>query len=512
MLPSRREFHPTVYAAGIMSRFPAWMKLQQPSSIGFRFVDTILGNELELFSNTLDIYKTYNSIVQCPIDALTKLYQVELPHFLNSVTIESEEGTIINIVENDHEFLTNPPTRITGPEIIQPSGLEGASIVGLEWLDGFPTGSLVIKRDSSDITASSLLYYDISTKNDLVNLQPVSGISFGIAYVGLGQNSSFNNINQPESEWSLKKKYPDGIWITPSGEQTTKPSGIFDTQSFIDSDTGVKTYYKKSLNNPYGSGIYNQADTTLTFTPISGTIKVYDVFNLTSGVPTEIPSSGLNYYTFTSGYYNSEIDTTTLDTWNYKGFDNPIPWDILPQDMKNDRVTMGFPGVGPIPTLAGNVSWRMLPIGGYVDDEVYPNNGTFNWIDGPSTSGSNTIRFSGHFSKYDIQYAYQQYDNITQISADPKDAYKSASPSGGQLFFITGTEFYQSLRFETSTSNSNAIRIEPYILRPGTIVYYTLTTNTKRQDVWKNARTVDKTVQFYRHNIGATDNLGYRND
>jgi hypothetical protein len=524
LLPSRREFHPTVYAAGIMSRFPEWMKLRQPTSVGFRFVDAILGNELELLSNTLDIYTTYNSIVRAPIDSLEELYQLELAYYFKDSFIETSQGDNedvlkIKVVENSHEFLTNPPTRI-GDAIIalEPSGLGGSSIVGLEWMDGFPSGILAIKRNCDDIAPSSLLYYDITTKSNTINPLPVSGITLGVAYVGLGENNSYEAITQPESESSLKTKYPSGVWVTPSGEQTTIPSGInWENQSFIDTETGLKTYFKKSLNNPYGSGVYNQADVTLTFNPVSGTIKVYDVYNLTSGVPTDIPSSGLNIYSFTSGYYDIASGLNLLDTWTYKGFDSVIPWDILPIDMKRQRTDAGFSGVGPTANLIGNISWRLLPLGGYVDDEVFPHNTTFNWVDGITplyNSGiatTNIIRFSGHFSKYDIQYQYQEFEQITQISADPKEVYKSASPSGGQLLFITGKEFYQPIRFETSESNINAVRIDPYIVRPGTTLDYTLLTNIQRQDTWMDAQTTDKTIQFYRHNIGYTDNLGHRN-
>ncbi|HLD91543.1 MAG TPA: hypothetical protein VI911_11145 [Patescibacteria group bacterium] len=522
MLPSRRAFHPTMYAAGILSRFPAWMKLHNKDSVGYRFTDAILGNELELFANTLQIYKDYTSIVRSPIDTLEYLSQIELPYFLKESTIYTTEDIPIYVVQNEMEFLNNIPTRIANTlSRISPSGLDGANIVGLEWLDGFPSGVLAIKRDVDDITPSSLLYYDIISKTNSISLTPSSGIILGVGYVGLGQNASWDEAI-PESTQSLRSKYPINSWITISGDvSSTMPSGVtWDKQSFIYPETDIKTYFQRLLNNPYGSGVYDQADIELVFAPIPGTIKVYDVFNTTvSGTatqertPTLIPSSGWNVYQFTSGYY-AENDYGELEfrqhPWTYKGYDNPIPWEITPKDIQDEIIAREGSGVPIVPTLIGNVSWRLLPSGGYVDDEVFPHSGTFNWIDGTSGSG-NIIRFSGHFSKYEVHYQYRLYENITQISADPKESYKPATPSGGPLYFITNTDFFQNIHIETSLSDANAIRIDPYSVRPGVTLYYTLRMNTKFEDIWDDARTTDKTVQFYKHNIGYTDNLGLRN-
>jgi hypothetical protein len=508
MLPTRRPFHPTIFAGGILGKFPAWMGLQNPSSTGYRFIDAIAGNELELFNSTLEIYKSYTSIVKSPIDALEKLSSIEVPYYIKDHIIYDSLNTPIYVVENSHEFLTNPPTRLQCLDqmVIRPSGLSGYDITGLEWMEGTPSGLLAIKIASDDILPSSLLYYPITSKNNNVAEYPVSGVTLGLGFVGLGKN---NDIDKGiiESEWSLRKKYPDGVWITASGDvETTTPSGInWVYQSYVDMETGQKIYRKKLFNNPYGSGVYNQSDVQLSYTPLSGTIVVKDVFNLLSGVPAEIPSSGLNFYTFTSGHIDPKDGLFKLDAWNYKGYESLIPWNELPKSIQDER-TLAQQSGQPLPAdLAGIVSWRLLPSGGYIDDEVFPHSGTFNWIDGVS-GYTNIIRFTNAFSKYTIEYNYRVYDTITQISADPKDAYRPASPSGGDVYFITSAQNIQPIKIETSLVNANAIRIDPYDVRPGTTLFYTQT-----KDTWLNARTDDKTVQFYKHNIGYTDNLGLRN-
>ena len=110
MLPSRKEFHPSLFTTNIVSRFPEWMKIRQPDSVGFRFVDAIVGNELELFNNTLDVYKSYFSIARSPVDSLENLYQLELSSLFSSTTIDTATGDKVYVIENSHEFLTNPPT------------------------------------------------------------------------------------------------------------------------------------------------------------------------------------------------------------------------------------------------------------------------------------------------------------------------------------------------------------------------------------------------------------------
>lgn len=493
MLPARRPFHSTQSTANIVGRFPSWMKIRQTDSNGYKLVDALIGNEVELFTATYNAYSKYFFIDTTPIDAMTSLMQLELPFILKDTIIYSN-NIGIKVVENSLEFLTNPPTRINLTDYkIYPSGLNNSNIVGLEFISSYPESTLVVKTSLDDIIPSSLLYYNCNSNAVFVDPIPTSGISLGIDYVGLGMNGLYE-LAMPESEWSLRRKYPEGVWITASGTtQSTIPSGIFwKNQSFIDIDTNTKTYYKQALNNPYGSGVYNQADITLVNTPIDGTIKIYDDYNLTSGVPTLIPSTGINVYGFVSG------------VWEYKGYENPIPWDIVPTDIA-DAVNY----VPITPTLVGRTSWRILPSGGYIDDEVYPHNGTFNWIDG--TGLTNTIRMSGGFSKYEVHYAYKTYNNITQLSADPKLTGSYASPIDSIMHFIDSEEYTTNLHYNSSDTVLNALRIDPTELRPGSIIYYTILMNTRLYDRWYNAQTVDKTIQFYNHNMGYTDEMGIIN-
>lgn len=497
MFPTKKPYHTTYFAENILNKFPAWMKLHDTDSVAYRFVNSIAGIELDLINSYLNKYKDYFFIGKTSTNAISELYQIELPYFLKDKIIKDIYDNDIYIVNNSISLLSNPPTRIAGVSV-DDLNLDN-NITGIEYFTGYPSGVLTVKTNKSDIEPSSLLYYRTNTINDTIEIIPYSGNALGIGYIGLDANGSYD-ILEPESEWNLRSKYPLSKWIDENGdEHTTIPSGIvWSQQSFIDLENGEKTYYNKALNNPYGSGVYHFADVELTFTPIPDTIVIKDRYNYTSGIPTIIPSGGKEYFTFTSG------------TYTYVGFENPIPWDILPKDIQEDIIYTYGSGVPITPESAGFVSWRLLPQNGYIDDEVYPNNGTFQYIEG-SGGLSNIIRFSGGFSKYTAEYEYIQSEGITQLSSDPKlSKDESTNYESSVLSYIIGTDFYQSIPYETSLTTSNAVRIDPYIVRPGTKLYYTLTANKKVNDVWSNAKTEDKTIQFYKHNIGYTDNVGIK--
>ena len=499
MLVTQRPFHSSTFTQSIMSRFPDWMKLRDPQSQGFKFMDILVGNELEFLNSVLDYYKDLIFIDRSSVTTLENLYRLDIPYILQASIVypTDKEGKVLStpiyITEDMTHFLSNKPTAIRYTNNTVLGGLTG-DIVGLEWLDQYPSGLLAVKQDVSDILPSSLLYYDILNRTNTITLTPVSGTALGLGYIGLSENSLYD-IVEPSGHWNMEKLYPSGVWITPSGDVWYVPDFISaGTDSYID-EHNAKFYYQKLLNNPYGSGIYDKADVTLSCNPISGTIRVYDILNLTSGVPTEIWDTGRVYYVYTSG------------TWSYKGYDNPIPWDITPLDIRQAIVAQNGTPVQIVPNPAGTVSWILLPSGGYVDDEVYPHTGSFAWI--PGTGGyGNTLRFDHAFSKYQIEYEYKKFESITQISAEPRNSEVTAAERGGTLFFISNSVQYLPLYHEQSDTNPNDIRMNPKEIRPGTSLYFTAQINTIITDSWMDAQTTDKTVQFYKHNIGVTDQLG----
>lgn len=503
MLAGKRPFKSNAILRSMMSRLPEWMKMSiDEESVGARFLNCIAAEEMGLLGRNLNLYSKYININDCPVDHITKMYELELEYPFSSGNIEPQDrhGNILNYriypVEDELTFLTNPPTRLAedGADTIRPSGLNG-TILGVEWMHAEPTGMLAVQDSQSPVEASSTLYCYTKTVDNSVNEIPFSGDALGKSYVGLTKNASYDLLMFDMSH-SLETLYPTGIWISSSGDSITAPTAaVYGYSSFID-PSGNKTYYDRALNNPYGSGVYNLSDRELTFDPISGTVKVYDILNLTpSGTPYEIPSSGAIVYTFTSG------------NWSYRGYYQTVPWEWTPPDIQANIIQAQGSGLTITATSGTYVSWQMLPSGGYLDTEVYPYSGTFTWIDG--TGGTDkTIRFTNAESRYQAEYEYILHGNIRQLSSAPRDDHGSVGSRVGTLYFINGSQEYQEVSVEQSESSNLAVRIDPEDVRPGTSLKVILKVNAKRTEQWLNAQTNDKTVQFYQHNIGAFDQFG----
>lgn len=508
MLPGKRPFNKNQITEAIVSHLPGWMKMRDGDSVGYRYLNAVLGEELDLLSRTLSYYTSYTNVVDSPVDALYQLSQVELDYPFSSgyITPLDSNGTSLGFnvipVNSSLALFSNPLTRLEeDPEnTIYPSGL--GTINGIEWMSGDPSGLLAVQQNLDPIDPSSTLYYSIKNTTNLVDLIPVSGDALGLDYIGKGENASYD-VLMPEPRWARERNFPMGPWITASGESSTPPSGVSVVYSSYVNEENEKIYFYKGFNNPYGSGVYNKADVDLEFEPVSGTIEIFDILNLTtSGTPYPIPSSGAVIYSY-------QTPSGVLDgIWMYEGYHNPIPEAITPQgviDWVKENNSDVFTEI--IPASSSYVAWEHMREGGYIDDEVFPHSGTFNWIDGTGNLKP-TIRFTNATSRYQAEYAHRVADSITQLSNDPKDSFASYSKINGSMFYIGSSGSYQEVPIEPSQSDPIAVRILPTDMRPGAVAKVLLTVNTRRTEKWLNAQTQDKTIQFVQHNMGYTDDFG----
>jgi hypothetical protein len=470
------------------------MKMRDKDSAGSRFLDAIVGIELDLVERMMDVYKSYTNISDVPFSTPSLLYEVVIDYPLSSGVIYPENsygfilsGVPIRTTDDRIRFFTNPPTRLDYNKRITLSGLT-SGIAGIEWLNGYPSGHLVVQQDISPVDASSTMYYTILGKDNEVQTTPVSGETLGIGYIGLDQNSAYDII-EPESSGYLRRQYPVGPWTSSSGRLSSMPGdAVIWYESYINEDD-AKKYRMVALNNPYGSGIYNLSDVDVSFIPISGTVKVYDILNLTSsGTPTEIDASGQGVYEFSSG------------TYHYIGYSGQVPGYLC----SDPEIS------GQIATQKFSTSWRLLPESGYVDDEVYPNTATFQWVNG-AVPYRKTVRFTNPISKYQIEYQYKLYDSIVCLSSDSKNARGYyAEKDVGDLHFLNGDGEWKRIAVKQAESNQLVYKTSCLNIRPGTTVKAMVTYNSKYRTRWSDANDVDKTIQFRRHNIGYTDNLyGY---
>lgn len=502
MIPGQRPSHQSPTTRNMVQQLPSWMKIREADSKGSRFLEAVVGRELDLLYRTLDVYSQYVNIVDSPPDSPTEFWELQLDRPVTSgyITPIFNGGPAdykIEVVDTNIAFLSNPPTRMVATDSFVPSGVQ-SGIYSLEWINGSPTGMIVAQDGVRSIDPSSTLYYSVATINNEVTLIPYSGANFGTSYIGLEQNSSYEIVS-PEPSWSLTKKYPNNVWITPTGDVTSDPGYSPFYSSYLDGD-GNKIYHWKALNNPYGSGVYNHADVNLTFAPQSGTIIVYDILNLTtSGTPTVIPASGIKTYNLISGLAGG--------SWMYQGYESTVPESIAPQEFIDDNLDSNGNYVPVTANEMRETTWQILPVGGYVDDEVYPHSGTFNWISGTGDLGT-TLRFVNGASKYQVEYSYTDRGHLRGLSSQPKDPHSSAAAGGGVLYFVDSNPVWKVPNIELSESYPIAVRVDPKVIRPGSTVSVMGKFNTRRVEQWFNAQTTNKTVQFVRHNMGYSDDFG----
>lgn len=434
------------------------------------------------------------------------LYDIELeqPITTSYVTAVDASGNAlpykIFVVDDQVKFLSNPVNRLEiEGGIINVSGIT-APILGIEWVNADPTGYMVVQHSTTTITPSSTMYYRTRNVDNLVELQPFSGNMLGKGYVGLDENAAYE-IVQPHPDWYYSKRYPVDQWFTPSGYVATEPGEL---EQFYDSfytDSGSKVYFWRALNNPYGSGVFTQSDVKIQHSPIAGSVKVYDIMNLTSsGTPTEIPSSGWNIYSYASGLSDGH--------WEYQGYYNTVPEYVAPPEFIEDNLHPVSGQYVPVnANLVKATSWRLLPSSGYVDDENHPNSGTFDWVDGVGPTNT-IIRFTNPISKYQVEYEYTLHSNIRGLSWEPKDSNTSVSKQPGVLYFVEGDTKIKEVPVEVSKSDGLALRTDWRNVRPTVPVNITLKFNSARTENWIIPSGSNKTLQFIRHNMGFSDSLG----
>ena len=78
----------------------------------------------------------------------------------------------------------------------------------------------------------------------------------------------------------------------------------------------------------------------------------------------------------------------------------------------------------------------------------------------------------------------------------------------GSLYFIEGKSNWVEIPVEVSRTTDLAVRIDPMKIRPGTDVKVSLRVNAQRLEKWYDTTNTNKSILFYRRNIGAFDEFG----
>lgn len=406
----------------LRSIIPPEFKINDPSSNGYKFINLLLGNEVDYARDKIEESYSNSFLGTLDLSEDYSLYEVRLTGIPNSTHLDSNEGKIK--IADANEFYNGDPTRIRHDDYIPlNTGTIPSGIIGLNYFRTNQRGSgyLVLTTDIDQETSYLNSLYpsyrlNLGTSfNSASDIKDYSGLYTGIATQSYDSGTT-DEILTPIESGTLKRKYPlkreiideSGIiheidhyepyhgWIK---DETGTAKAVVDYEgTYYYDQSGNKIYYRTALNNPYGFNNYTTAYLDLRNIPISGTLKVYDIDILdTSGNATMIPSDGRTLYYFQASTMNTPGSGSFEPT--YLGYDRIVPEDI------------GFSSsvAGQHAEVLKTTSWSYLHEGGKINPESLQYEDGFGNI-------TNRIKIENPQSRYLVEYKYKLHDYSRYIS------------------------------------------------------------------------------------------------
>ena len=381
-------------------------------------------------------------------------------------------------ITNKYEFDEGRPTRLEPFGTLTISGVNYGP-VGLEYLrvDPYGSGVFMINLDVDGAEAYHGGSYQTLQFNvdSLGNLQypPATGYWLGISNQEYDVKQ-FDEVLYPPTERELRDKYPEYREIWASGtngrfsiyqiehiepydgyywdaEQETYVAIGYNTQFYYDEETGDRIYHRTVLNNPYGSGNYTTVYMELDHIPISGSLKVYDINNLTpSGLAWEIPQSGIQSYSFIADYSDSYSGVI-----QYIGYENQVPPEYLPVHFSGDLDASEY----------RLTSWDYCRASGGIEHFV--------WVEYPENPITSRIKITNPISKYLVTYKYKVFDTARFVSTVNSTKYIRLD-DGNYIYTVDGAE-QNSINVPFRMSKDprgvkKAVTFDGIKYRPGTII------------------------------------------
>ncbi len=450
--------------------------VKDDTSKGYKLVNLLYGVEVDLIYDYLDQARHVNNLSILDYGTDSDLYEVVLRDNTIYNTINGD-GYDIKITNKD-EFYDGAPTRIEYMGELYISGLS-YGITGLEYLrtDAQGSGILLINLDVDSETAfANSDYQTLKIKSDDLGNFDVSDLS--------GYNLSISNqsyekqgrdeILVPEFYKELERKYPltksikaprsgelDAAYFTYTVDHYTPDNGQYwnintsgytsigyDTDHYYD-PTGNKIYYRTAYNNPYGTGVYDTVYLTLENTPISGTLRVYDIDILdSSNSPVEISGSKQSY--FHSGVYSGDQYAY------YIGYASGVPREYLPLEESGYTAATEYK----------LTTWDYCRESGGLDDR-------FNWVEYPTNNIINRIKIENPISRYLVTYYYQNYKR-NKYTTTPNSTKYIRLDDKNYLFSTLGTndnevEIDTELSHDTRTDRKG-VTFKGLDVRPGSTI------------------------------------------
>lgn len=466
--------------------------VKDKSSNGYKYINLLYGVEIDIAKDKLsDIYNN-SFISNIDLSNTNSLYEVRLSGIPRE-TLSSDIGHIK--ITDETEFYNGSPTRIIPISGIPlNSGYINNGIIGLNYFrtnergSGYLLANLDLEQESSYISSIYPSYrMKLKTSfDDTDDIVSYTGFYNGISTQSYSSGSN-DEILEPLDSGYLSKNYPltrtvqdeSGVYHTidhyePYLGWTRDENGnlvaVVDySGSYYYNANGDKVYYRTAFNNPYGYNNYTSAYLDLRYTPISGTLKVYDIDILdSSGNATEIPASGKNLYYFKSPLLNSQ-GSGVFDPI-YLGYSSTVPYD------------MGFTSniAGSSGNLLKTTSWSYLHEGFTYNEE------SKSYIDG-SGKITNKIKIENPNSRYLVEYKYKIHDysryittldSIGYINLDIMDPIYTLDNISGNIIkrdynFTRDPRFIKknARGIITSDERSKRITFDGLDVRPGKNIY-----------------------------------------
>ena len=497
----------------LRSVFPEHFKMvQDQTSNGYKLVNLLYGVEFDHLDK--NIKETYNDSFITSID-LTEdyaLYQlsisgVPLTNYLNSsdsikikITDETEfyKGSPTRIISNGNIPLPMYYLSYSGESIPSDAGFKNgfnigfnvpgwstiSGIMGLEYVrkDLRGSGYLIISSDvDQEDSFQSGIYptfvievgNNLKTSGDFINTYGIyTGIK-DINYSGTTSNEVINPIDTntlyklyPKTRdiidqtgviWTIDHYTPDHGW-THDWDGTVVPIIDYGGDYYYD-EIGKKIYYRTAFNNPYGYDNYTKAYLDLETTPISGTLKIFDIDNLDiSGNAIEIPSYGKNLYYYKSNkMLNGSDSTDNLFDPIYLGYESTVP------------SGMGFSSnmEGSGCSLLKTTTWGYMHEGNYLDGD------SLSWVDGTGNI-TNKIWISGYHSRYIVEYKTKIYDKakcFSSINSDGTVSLDTQSPLiTTEINNLKSVDYDFTKDRSYENQNSKVLTLDGVKYRPGSII------------------------------------------
>lgn len=426
------------------------------TSNGYKYTNLLYGAEIDECNDRLKTL--YDSLFLDTIDLAEEgeLYEVNLSGTKKEHGYLNADGIKVKLVTED-EFYNGEPTRVIYQEQFPITSGSGP-LLGANYMRTSPRGSgyilLSYDLDEGESYASSI---NTERKDYLDNVGTkisTSGFWAGIATQDY-KNAQSDEVIAPLDQSLLSGNYP--IWrdIVVSGQTYQIPHyepykgwihdqngnivAVYDYfQDYYFDEDGNKVFHRTYLNNPYGAGNYTKQYFRLRHTPISGTLKLYDMDVLdASGNATEVLQAGSPvYYLAYSGMLRGT--SGTFDSV-YKGYDEVVP---------SGR---GFKYIeGETATLLTTTSWDYQYEGSALNVE----SGV--WIEPASGNLTNMISITNPQSRYIVEYKWKRYSKAKYVSSFNATRYLSLDSTQPlySIENISGNMFPVDFRF---TKNSGYV-------------------------------------------------------